>query len=126
MKSSALISKERLPRLNRRQRKKLHVGEFQELGFHLSIALSDPLDKSIWDAWWDEVIDRIESLGLAVGGLRGSIPLMETDAFVVCHRRGSVSHEQRVALLTWLRDRSEIAKVDVSDLVDAWYGWDEA
>jgi len=61
----------KLARLNRRQRKKLRVGEFQELVFEASIRFGQPMEGSRLDAFVDGFIDRIESRRLVVGGLGG-------------------------------------------------------
>ncbi|WP_460489267.1 50S ribosome-binding protein YggL [Curvibacter fontanus] len=39
--------------------------------------------------------------------------------------RSSVSESQRLAVLSWLRARSEIAQVRASELFDIWYADDE-
>ena len=44
------LSKRRLSRLNRRQRKKLRVGEFQELGFWVELKFKSALDDAALDA----------------------------------------------------------------------------
>ncbi len=36
-------------------------------------------------------------------------------------KRGSVSEEQRAAVEAWLKGRSELTKIEVSPLLDAWY-----
>ncbi len=44
------------------------------------------------------------------------------DYGLVCSvKRGSVTEEQRAAVESWLKGRSELTKVEVSPLLDAWY-----
>lgn len=115
-----------MQRWNRRQRKKLRLGEFQELGFTLSLIFVEPLDESRFDRFVDAMIEAIESLGLCVGGLGGAFPIAETDGFVVTFRRGSVSAEEQSQLLDWLQARPELKAANASELVDVWHGWENA
>ena len=47
-----LPSARTLRRLNRRQRKKLRVGEFQELVFEVRVQFRQPMDDAAHDAFW--------------------------------------------------------------------------
>ncbi|MFD2061090.1 YggL 50S ribosome-binding family protein [Paraburkholderia solisilvae] len=107
-------------RHNRRQRKKLRIGEFQELGFSVSAALRVPLDDSDRDALIDVLLDDcIERNGLLFGG--GINEML--DGFVTSDtRRGSATEQQRQAVLVWLHARPEFDAVTVGPLTDAWYG----
>lgn len=113
-------------RLNRRQRKKLRVGEFQELVFEVRVQFHQPMDDAAHDAFLDGFIEKIESRHLAVGGMGGQLPLRETDGVVSAWGRGSPTEVDRAAVADWLRQRPEVASVDVGDLVDGWYGLEEA
>lgn len=97
---------------SRRQRKKLHVGEFQEFGFAFKTQLKEGArDEVFMDALLEEVI---EPKGLEFGG-------WTTGGFVTKAVRGTVSEEERAAVIDWLRARSDIASARASKLVDAWY-----
>jgi len=100
---------------SRRLRKKLCVDEFQELGFELKLDLKDDLTVEEIDSFLDQFIsEALEANGLDyVGG--------EDFGLVCLAERGSVSEEQRAAVESWLKSRSELTKVEVSPLVDAWY-----
>lgn len=126
MKTFQTIPRTRLQRWNRRQRKKLHLGEFQELGFTLNLTFHAPLDEAAYDSFWDAIIERIEALGLCVGGLGGMLPIADTDGFVSSWGNGSVTPEQVSKLLDWCRIRPEVKEVRASELVDAWHGWGDA
>lgn len=100
---------------SRRLRKKLCVDEFQELGFELNLDLKDDLTVEEIDSFLDQfILQALEANGLDyVGG--------EDFGLVCLARRGSVSEEQRAAVESWLKGRSELTKIEVSPLVDAWY-----
>lgn len=100
---------------SRRLRKKLCVDEFQELGFELNLDLKDDLSVEEIDTFLDQfILQALEANGLDyVGG--------EDFGLVCLAERGSVSEEQRAAVESWLEGRSELSKVEVSPLVDAWY-----
>ena len=103
--------------MNRRQRKKLRRGEFQECGFAVQFVLRTCETESQIDAFWDIAVAQIESLGLAIGGGTGR----RWDVFVTTlSERGSVSKAKRAALNAWLENRPEVATLRVGALVDAW------
>ncbi|XLM20506.1 YggL family protein, partial [Chromobacterium piscinae] len=58
-------SAQRLKRLNARQRKKMRVGEFRELGFHLVAELHEGVDA---DALLDGWLTRVDEAGISFGG----------------------------------------------------------
>lgn len=114
----------RLRRLNRRQRKKLHLGEFQEFAFEIKMRFSQPLDEVACDVFWGGLIEMLELRQLAVGGLGGRLPMTETDGIVSAWNRNSPTDEDRQAVLDWLQHRPEVATAEAGEFVDAWYGWD--
>ncbi len=75
--SKGLPSARRVRRLNRRQRKKLHVGEFLEQVFVVRIQFRQLMDDAAHDAFLDEFIEFIESRQLAVGGMGGYAKLAQ-------------------------------------------------
>ncbi len=121
-----LPSARKLKHLNHRQRKKLRVGEFQELVFEVRMAFRQPLEAADYDVLFDAFIALIESRHLAVGGLGGRLPLVDTDGIVSAWGRGSPSDDDRQAVLDWLKNRSELAHAEVGQFVDGWYGWEGA
>ncbi|MFK7088628.1 YggL family protein [Chromobacterium violaceum] len=114
MKTSPRPSQRRLKHWNRRQRKKHHVGEFQELGFALEVRFHTELDDAACDAWLDALIEVVERMGLAYGG-------GDTGGFVSTWERGSVTPAQRDALLAWARSYPAVAEAHASELLDAWH-----
>lgn len=100
---------------SRRLRKKLRIGEFQELGFGVTITLREGLDEARLTVFWDDFIrEAIERNGLAYGG--------GMSGFVTTLGLGSATVSHQEAVLTWLRARSEVQSAVVGPLIDAWYG----
>lgn len=101
---------------SRRLRKKLHLDEFQELGFDVETVLKEPLagpaEESLLIAFVEGVI---ESRGLIYGG-------SVTCGYVCKAGGGSATEEDRAAVRGWLEARDEVASVTVKELSDAWYG----
>lgn len=96
---------------SRRQRKKLHIGEFQEFGFAIKTQLkADAREEVFVDTLLEEVI---EPHGLEFGGWANG-------GFITKAVRGSVSAADREAVITWLRTRPDVQAARVSELVDAW------
>jgi len=99
---------------NLRQRKKLHLGEFKELGFNLEITLKDDIADSAINALINEFFAAvIEPRHLMYGG---SLAF----GFVCRDTAGDATEEDRAAIRAWLESRSEIASTVVGELVDAW------
>jgi uncharacterized protein YggL (DUF469 family) len=119
-------SARKLTRLNRRQRKKLRVGKFQELVFEVSIVFHQPMEGAALEAFVDGFIDLVESRRLIVGGLGGRLPLLKTDGVVSTRERGSPTEEDRQAVLNWLQQQSEVAGAEVGVFVDGWYSWEDS
>ena len=105
--------------MRKRLRKKLHVGEFQELGCEVRFQVVDNLSHDAFDAVVDAFISQaIEAHGLLCGG-GGKNP--EWTVFVTREGRGSVTEEHRHAIERWLAARPEVKTVQIGPLIDAWY-----
>lgn len=104
-------------RRSKRLRKKLHIDEFQEMGFPYATTLKSELSEEasceLLDAFLTEVI---ESRDLALGGGL-------TSGYIARAGRGSVSNDDRIAVEAWLCSRSEFESVEVGQLQDAWYDY---
>lgn len=107
---------------NRRQRKKLHLGEFQELGFAVSAALREGVSAADAEQVSDAFITEcIEASRLTYGGAIGD----KLDGLVVSYAsRVSATEAVRGVVRDWLEARAELTAVDGGPLVDAWYGHD--
>lgn len=103
---------------SRRLRKKMHIDEFQELGF--SVAFTFPEDTSghtidtTLDAFINEVIDPN---GLAFDGSG----FLQWEGLVCLQQTGKCTDEHRELVRKWLEDR-QLNNIQVTELFDVW--WD--
>ena len=105
----------------KRQRKKLHLAEFQEFGFRVRFQFSQEFTEAqLKHLMGDFMVNSIEKGGLMfVGG--GTLDRWE--GFVVLDAsRGSATEEHRQLVTEWLESRPEVTEFEVGPLVDAWYG----
>lgn len=116
-------SLQRTARLNRRQRKKLYLGEFQETIFEIHIRFLHVLSERGYDQFLDAFIAFIESRKLLVAGLGGCLPPLEIDGVISVNGRGSPVLADRLAVVDWLRAYPDVAEAEAGEFVDAWYGW---
>ncbi|QCR35065.1 YggL family protein [Nissabacter sp. SGAir0207] len=103
---------------SRRLRKKLHIAEFQELGFSVKWAFPegtpvDEIDRAL-DAFIDGVI---EPNGLAFDGSG----YLQWEGLVCLQKVGRCTDEHRQLVQAWL-EQHKMQDVVVSDLFDIW--WD--
>ncbi|GAB3549707.1 50S ribosome-binding protein YggL [Noviherbaspirillum agri] len=103
---------------NLRQRKKLRLGEFQELGFEVTAKTTKELTQEDRSAFIDALITAVDEMDLLFGGgFNGGF-----EGFVVVNAaRGSVTEAQRESFRKWLETRQELKDVVVGPLKDAWY-----
>ncbi len=108
------MSKSGHAKRSHRLRKKLHLDEFQQLGFGVRFVFVQPKDTSGQSRFWDAFIaDAIEARRLTYGG--------GTEGFVVPEGRGSATDIDVRGIRDWLEAHPEVAEVSVGPLVDAWY-----
>lgn len=115
------VSKTRIRRLNRRQRKKLRVGEFQEFIFQLDATFKSSMDAAAYEAFIDAFTDFADAKGLSVWGMGGSLPITQTGAWIQKSGRGSPAQTDRDALVTWLQERPDVATAVAGDFEDGWH-----
>jgi uncharacterized protein YggL (DUF469 family) len=104
--------------MNKRLRKKLHKGEFKELGFGIFLKLRPELTETELEAWLDDLIEIVERLNLGIGGGGRH----EQEFF--CSRlagRSPVSLEDQEALGRWLAQDGRLVSFKLGNLEDAWY-----
>ncbi len=105
----------------RRLRKKLRVGEFQELGFEVEIRFA-PGDEPAFDDALYVWIDFVESRDWSFGG-GGSVEGRKLDGFIAKDGRGTLTEADRAAAEGWLKEASWVEGFQVGPLRDAWHGW---
>lgn len=112
-------------RHNLRQRKKLRLGEFAELGVAFTAVAAAGADDNAQEVCLSALMLALDDLGLTFGGyfVDNAGQSVLTGYVLTAQPRGSVSAEQRTSLAAWLQGRSELAKVHVEELSDAWHGW---
>ena len=108
-------------RYNQRQRKKKHVGEFQEVGFMIEAQLSQALSQQERDAFLNRFLNEaIEANGLGFGGGLDD----DFGGFVVSEKAYcKLDESQRSLVIAWLNQQTMLKYVQVVPLRDAWYGW---
>lgn len=108
-----------IPCLNRnrskRLRKKLHVGEFQEMGFTVKLIFKPETTEDQKEAFFDKFLEEcIEANNLMLGG--------SYEEFFLCKEKGTCTEDDRLLLVNYLRPHPELYGSDIFELVDAWYG----
>ena len=101
-------------RRSRRLRKKLHIAEFQELGFEYEITWQTFPTATQQDEFLDAWIALVEARDLVLGG-------GPTSGFI-CGRRKSPTPSDNKALQDFLSQWPSVPQVVIGKMVDAWYG----
>lgn len=102
---------------SRRLRKKLHIGEFQVLGFDYELTWHMAPSIDVQDQFIDQLLeDLVAPRALSLGG--------GVNYGFVAARRGSVTDADRAAFESWLGRWPDLAEIKVGPLRDGWY--DEA
>jgi len=109
-------SAQRLKRLNHRQRKKMRVGEYRELGFHLIATIAKEVDT---DTLLDDWLNCVDDAAISFGGHFDGNEKLEGVVFPVGDV--AITEEIRAKLLAWLQERSEVTHVEAGDLIDLWH-----
>ena len=110
-----------LHRLNRRQRKKLYLAEFQEWLAVVKVTFAPPLGEEAWDAWGDDLFGWLASRELTMSGGADELPVNEAELMITSDF-GSLNEELLTELLAYLRNQPQVAQAE-GELDDAWYRW---
>ncbi|MBG0751642.1 MULTISPECIES: YggL family protein [Pectobacterium] len=103
---------------SRRLRKKLHIDEFQELGFSVSFRFPEGTSVEDIDQLMDKFVDEvIEPQGLAFEGSG----YLHWEGLICLQKLGHCTEEHRQLVSRWLEEQ-KLTAVKVSDLFDIW--WD--
>ncbi|AKJ42422.1 YggL family protein [Pragia fontium] len=102
---------------SRRLRKKLHLDEFQEIGFTVNWNFTQDTDIDTIDAFVNRFIKEvIEPNGLGFGG-SGYI---DWEGIVCLQKIGSCTEEHRKIVADWLTQNG-MENVETSELYDIWW-----
>ncbi|MFC0322870.1 YggL family protein [Gallibacterium melopsittaci] len=103
---------------NRRQRKKMHIDEFQELGFLVNWQFAENTPVTEIDQVVDRFIDEvIKPNGLAYEGSG----YLHWEGLICLEKLGKCDDSHRQLVKTWL-EQNGLSQVEVSELFDIW--WD--
>jgi uncharacterized protein len=103
---------------NRRQRKKLHLGEFQEFAFEATARIAPRLNTEERDVLLDEFLEFIEANGMMTAASTNDA----FDAYLISSAvRGSTTEDHRRLVREWLTSRQDLSEVQVGERSDAWY-----
>ena len=115
-------SKRKINRMNARQRKKFHLGEFQALIFGVSGCLFSKWHTAEYgDQFLDEVIAFVEANSMYMyGGGIGEFSFGFKSA-----NSPSLTVQQRQMVIDWFVQRDDVQHLCAGDLIDGYYA-DEA
>jgi len=102
--------------MNKRIRKKRHLGEFKEYMFEFSLKLRPELTEPELEAWWDDLIDIVEDLKL---GIFGGGNHEQEFSCIRGKGRAPITLEDRDALGRCLSQDSRVVSYQLGDLEDA-------
>ena len=99
---------------SRRLRKKLRIGEFQQLGFAYEIHWAGDATSDAKEQFLEHLLaEVVEPRGLCLGG--------GPDGGFVSARRGGPTDDDRAAFEAWVGNWPGISGQRVGPLQDAWY-----
>lgn len=103
---------------SRRLRKKMHIDEFQELGFSVAWRFQEGATEEKIDSTLNDFINEvIEPNGLAYDGSG----YLHWEGLICLQQTGKCTDEHRELVRKWLQDR-KLEDIQVTELFDVW--WD--
>ncbi|HCM64035.1 MAG TPA: hypothetical protein DIT05_16065 [Morganella sp. (in: Bacteria)] len=103
---------------SRRLRKKMHIGEFRELGFSFKWDFPEGTDIDVVDSTVDALIaEVIEPNGLALD----ASGYMSWEGLACLEKIGECTDEHRKMVGDWLKNKG-MQNIQMSELFDIW--WD--
>jgi uncharacterized protein YggL (DUF469 family) len=101
--------------MRKRLRKKLHLREFQELGFEVKFKINP--DLSIQDR--NDLLDRFIEEAIEANGLMfGGGGLNEWDGMAALCAHGSTTSEHQLLVETWLNNEFNVFSYQIGELFD--------
>jgi len=105
--------------MNKRLRKKKHLGEFRESGFHIEVRYEPGYFESHETECFDRFLGEFENHGFETGGGWSNDTY---DGYVSVRNSRVAIDVQKPNLLKKLRQLSGVAAVNAGENVDSWYG----
>ncbi|MBV4367266.1 YggL family protein [Erwinia sp. BNK-24-b] len=103
---------------SRRLRKKMHIDEFQELGFSVAFSFPEGTSAETIDTTVDALINEvIEPNGLAFDGSG----YLQWEGLICLQQTGKCTDEHRELVRKWLEE-NKLGNIQVTELFDVW--WD--
>ncbi len=103
---------------SRRLRKKMHIDEFQEVGFSVAWCFPEGTPEEQIDKTVDDLINEvIEPNGLAFDGSG----YLAWEGLICMQQIGKCTEEHQALVKNWLEAR-QLSEIRTSDLFDVW--WD--
>ncbi len=104
--------------MKKRQRKKLYLGEFRELGFEVEAKFRPGVDAAGRDAFLTRFLEALHTEELAFGGGTSALGL---DGVFTLDHRGSATEAHRERVRAVLEADKDLVEPKVGPLVDAWH-----
>lgn len=107
--------------MKKRQRKKLRIGEFQELGFKVSVTLPENISEEEFDQQIEDFTANIVGKnGMLCSGLEAGKELILYLEHAQPYQ--SITIDQRKAVEDWMSQSASFKNYTVSELIDVNYG----
>jgi len=107
--------------LNRRQRKKIYLGEFQEWGLSIAAPLVGCDPESTMDAFIDHFLAMVESHKLMFGGGFGTASVADLDGVLAKPGRGILTQAQAESIMAWLAADGRVGDLTKCTWIDLWH-----
>ncbi len=114
-------SKRWIQSLNRRQRKKLFLAEFQEWLAVVKVTFATPLSDTDFALWVDEMHQWLGERELSMTGSADLAPIGAAELMIVSDFK-SLTPELLSEIRTALLAQPQVASCE-GELDDAWHGW---
>ncbi len=107
--------------LNRRQRKKLYLAEFQEWLAVVKVGFAAPLSEADFALWADDLHQWLAERELSMTGGADVSPVSEAELMIVSDF-ASVTPELLAEISAALLAQAQVSTCE-AQLDDAWHGW---
>ncbi|WP_027469578.1 50S ribosome-binding protein YggL [Deefgea rivuli] len=114
-------SKRWVQSLNRRQRKKLYLAEFQEWLAVVKVGFAAPLSETDFALWADDLHQWLAERELSMTGGADEAPVSVAELMIVSDF-ASLTPELLAEIRSALLAQPQVATCE-AELDDAWYGW---